>query len=144
MNCIAYRDGYKYQLAHEYSVATALSAPFDVVTEYIQFDTAGNLTIAQGYAWDGPSGPTIDTLNSMRASLIHDALYQLMRGGLLNPDYYRVQADKLFYHYCVEDGMSILRADVWYEALRIGAGPAADPKNDKPIIYAPEGCEEST
>ena len=37
------------------------------------------MIVEKDYAWDGPSGPTIDTSNSMRASLVHDVLYQAMR-----------------------------------------------------------------
>ena len=45
----------------------------------MSLNESGCLQIAAGYAWDGASGPTIDTRNSMIASLVHDALYQLIR-----------------------------------------------------------------
>ena len=45
-------------------------------------------------AGDGPSGPAIDTKNFMRASLVHDALYQLMRLGTLDKSR-RQYADRL-------------------------------------------------
>lgn len=74
------------------------------------------LTIGEGYAWDGPSGPAIHTLNFIRGSLIHDALYQLMRENLLDLKY-RPIADSALYQACVEDGMNRWRA--WYVRLSV-------------------------
>ena len=76
MECIAYKAGYKYQLKARYAVQIDIrpAAPIDM--EYLGLTTDGTLTVKKGYAWDGPSGPTIDTLNFMRGSLVHDALYQ--------------------------------------------------------------------
>lgn len=76
------------------------------------------LTIAKGYAWDGPSGPTIDTLTWMLASVIHDALYQLMREGVI-PRSCRDDADKEMYGICVAEGMFILRAWYSYHGVRL-------------------------
>lgn len=142
MDCIHYRCGYKYQLTRDYTIQTGIPAPFDIVTEWIDYNFDGTLTVRRGYAWDGPSGPTIDTPDSMRASLIHDAGYQLMREGKLDPAFYRKYFDRLFRRLCLEDGMIGIRADLWYEALRIAAGPAADPKNEKKEISAPQNCQE--
>jgi len=134
---IYYRDGYKYQLTRECSLDLGHGAPFDIVTEWIDYSADGNLTIRPGYAWDGPSGPTVDTPDSMRASLVHDALYQLMRERLLNPAFYRETADKILRRLCIEDGMPELRADAWYEGVRLFAAGAADPKNVKKEKSAP-------
>jgi len=46
---------------------------------YLKLDGDGQFEFSKGYAWDGPSGSTVDTLNFMRGSLVHDALYQLIR-----------------------------------------------------------------
>ena len=75
MKYISYKSGYKYQLYEDYAVMIGMIPPDDVVTDYIELNSDGLLTIRKGYAWDGPSGPTIDTLNFMRGSLVHDALY---------------------------------------------------------------------
>ena len=91
----------------------------------------------KGYAWDGPSGPTIDTRNFMRGSLVHDALYQLMREEHLDKETYRKPADQLLRDMCREDGMWSIRAWWVYLAVRWWADPAADPANKKPIIKAP-------
>ena len=58
-----------------------------------RLNTKGHLIIKRSYAWDGPSGPTIDTKNFMRGSLVHDALYQLMRHEHLSSDEWRAVAD---------------------------------------------------
>jgi hypothetical protein len=133
---IYYTEGYKYQLFQTYQTTTRITPKFPVTTEYIQLDTAGNLTINEGYAWDGPSGPTIDTSDSMRASLEHDAKYQLFRESLLHQNW-RATADEEFREVCIEDGMTHLRADAWYIMVREFAESAANPDNDKPVLEAP-------
>lgn len=134
---IAYQDGYKYQLAKTYAVQTDIIPMQDVVTEYILLGMTGWLTIMEGYAWDGPSGPTFDTPDFMRGSLVHDALYQLMRQKHLDPDIYRERADNLLRSVCLEDGMPHFRAQYVYEGVRAFGSSSADPANDKPIIEAP-------
>lgn len=134
-----YKSGYKYQLVEPYR--HRLPATFEVTRHYddglyLSLDLAGVLSIRAGYAWDGPSGPTIDTRNFMRPSLVHDALYQLMREGHL-PQSARAAADDLLYDLCVADGMSRLRAWVVYRAVRLFAGPAARGDHRRPILEAP-------
>jgi len=100
----------------------------------------GYLTIHKGYAWDGPSGPAIDTRNFMRGSLIHDALYQLMREKQLDKTIYRKKADRLLQKICGEDGMSSLRAWGVYQAVRSCGDPNADPAAKRPTKKVPSGC----
>jgi len=72
----------------------------------------------------------------MRGSLVHDALYQLMREGLL--DYkYRDHADKLLQKMCIMDGMSRFRAWYVYRALLRLGGKNALPENKKKVTEAP-------
>lgn len=136
MKRIAYRAGYKYQLAEDYSVELAFAPSGDIRSDFIAFNRMGVLTVYMGYAWDGPSGPSIDTANFMRGSLVHDALYQLMRERLLGPEY-RKAADVALHDICRQDGMSGLRAWWVYNGVRMGGGPSADPMNDKPVLWAP-------
>lgn len=136
MRIIAYRKGYKYQLNEPYIVLLPeLLARVDVDTQYISWD-GYTLVIKKGYAWDGPSGPTIDTRDFMRGSLVHDALYQLMREGYLGSDC-RKSADKILKRMCLEDGMLYPLAQVVYVAVRLFARFAADPASKKPLIRAP-------
>jgi len=151
MKTIRYRSGYKYQLAEEYRVDVVINAKRSEVgdqtselekrgegikTDFIELSPDGLLTMKKGYAWDGPSGPTIDTKSFMRGSLVHDALYQLMRNGYL-PASCRADADQELHRLCREDGMNRFRA--WYVLLgvRKGAGFAASPKSKKKIYSAP-------
>ncbi|MFB3816156.1 MAG: DUF1353 domain-containing protein [Candidatus Methylomirabilales bacterium] len=136
MTPILYTDGYKYQLAKDYVLALDIRPAAQIVTPYIALDLDGTLTIRAGYAWDGPSGPTIDTANFMRGSLVHDALYQLLRERYL-PAELREAADRILQRCCLEDGMSRLRAWWVYWGVRLGGGPAADPAHTKPILSAP-------
>lgn len=133
---IAFRDGYRYQLAADYSCLVSIRPPDERSSRFIRLSEDGLLTIRQDYSWDGPSGPTIDTKNFMRGSLVHDALYQLMREGLIDQSC-REEADRELQRICIEDGMSKVRAWWVYQGVRFGGGPACDPANDKPIMTAP-------
>lgn len=134
---IYYKKGYKYQLAEDYRVRIDIVPGTDIVSGsgYIELTIDGRLNIKKGYAWDGPSGPTVDTKNFMRGALVHDALYQLMREGKLNRGY-KDKADVELHRACREDGMSRIRA--WYvlKSMRF-TGFAISAKNRKKIIKAP-------
>lgn len=136
MKNIAYREGYKYQLAETYRGTVPICPPAPIRTEWLSLTPTGLLVIRRGYAWDGPSGPTWDTKTGMRGSLIHDALYQLLRQELLPPQF-RAVADRVFYDTLREDGMWWARARYWWRGVRLGGGPSADPDNVRRIIYAP-------
>lgn len=133
---IKYRDGYKYQLAEDYGIQTPIKPGLPIAAEYITLTTDGILMIRDGYAWDGASGPTFDSASSMRASLVHDALYQLIREGFL-PIVAREDADNLLYKLCVEDGMGRIRAWIWKVAVKYFAGSAAEWKSERQIVTAP-------
>ncbi len=98
------------------------------------FIQGGRLLISPEYAWDGPSGPTIDTKSFMRGSLAHDALYQLMREGKLNR-HYRKYTDRLLKKICLEDGMNKFRAWYVYKAVRMFGEKRVYPdKNENKVI----------
>jgi hypothetical protein len=134
---IRYRSGYKYQLADEYSVQVAVTPPQDIISEFINLKQDGSLLIKKHYAWDGPSDPAIDTKNFMRGSLVHDALYQLMRDHGLPVDPWRKVADLELKRLCLEDGMSSVRAWWVHRGVRLGGGAAASPESRKPVKSAP-------
>ncbi len=131
---------YKYQLMEQYIHETGLKIPESISTtaNWVKMTKSGRLTLKKGYAWNGPSGPTIDTKNFMRGSLVHDALYQLMRERLL-PQRMRKAADVMLRDICIHDGMSKTRADYVYHAVRVFAGKAAKPskKAAQVVIKAP-------
>jgi len=108
---------YKYVLAERTEFKTGISIPIPAYIGPLKMKPDGTLIIDQGYAWDGPSGPTIDTRTFMRGSLIHDALYQLIREGVLSmPD--RKRVDQILREICREDGMAKFRAWYVYQGVR--------------------------
>ncbi len=134
---IKYRSGYKYQLAEDYTVRISIKPAADINTTFVKLSSGGTLTILGGYAWDGPSGPVIDTSRNMRASLVHDALYQLIRNRKLTRKAHKNPADRLFQKICVEDGVPRPIALAYYHGLRLGGNPAVDPKNAREVHTAP-------
>jgi hypothetical protein len=132
---IRYRDGYKYQLVEDYFCQTNIKPVVVIDHDFIKLLPDGMLTVRAGYAWDGPSGPTIDTKNFMRGSLVHDSLYQLMRGKFLDCGW-RETADQELRRICNEDGMSWLRAWWVYQGVRFGGEGSAKWQEEK-ILTAP-------
>jgi len=126
---IEYKKGYKYQLFSDHVIALDFGPQTEINGPFLAMTTAGLLTIGRGYAWDGPSGPTIDTENFMRGSLVHDALYQLIREGGFGTEYdekerARENSDKLLRELCKRDGMSPIRAWWVFQGVRLGGGAA--------------------
>lgn len=133
---IKYRAGYKYQLVEDYSVHTKVKPAVEVSCRFLRLHQDGTLFIRQDYAWDGPSGPTVDSKDGMRASLVHDALYQLMRADLIDREKWKSVADMEFLRILLEDGMSSIRANLWYEAVANFGDDSTKPR-DKDILTAP-------
>jgi hypothetical protein len=94
------------------------------------------LWIVTGYAWDGASGPTIDTRSVIRASLVHDALYQLMRLGVLDRGW-RATADADLARIMIEDGAWRIRAAAWRVAVSALAEGATRGSREPPVLIAP-------
>jgi hypothetical protein len=120
------RTRYKYTLAEEYFYKTDIQVKEPGDFGILAVSADGHLTIRPGYAWDGPSGPAIDTRNFMRGSLVHDALYQLMREDKIDQSQ-RLRADEILRDVCLEAGMSKIRAWWVFQGVRLGAASAAKP-----------------
>ena len=118
---------WKYQLLKDYHQKTSLRLSGGIRTKYITLFTYGELIIKKGYAWDG-STVVMDTKACMRASLVHDSLYQLMREGLLHISH-RDYADRRYRDMCIEDGMWKWHANLRYWGLKHFAGKYAKAKN---------------
>jgi len=134
---IRYRKrDYKYQLVDDYVVMTPVKG-YDVKSDFFHLKRSGVLIISAGYAWDGPSGPTFDTKDFMRGSLVHDALYQMMREKLI-PLNCKDAADQTLYDICREDGMGWVRAKyVLWGVKRYGDGACEPGSSDYEIQTAP-------
>ena len=129
---IKYREGYKYQLVDPYIYQTDIFG-LNLKNDYVTLAPDGTLYIYGGYAWDGASGPTVDTKDSMRASLVHDALYALTSeypDSLLK---WRGYVDSLLENICVEDGMSAARAWAWRKAVTLFGERAATQSSQSQI-----------
>ena len=134
---IKYKGGYKHQLYEDYRLNVAIfPTKYPVDTPFLKLDINGNLIIKAGYAWDGASGPTFDTPSCKRGSLVHDALYQLMREEKISLTNRR-RADQLLRDICIEDGMWKWRARCWYIAVQqVGLG-VATVEGERKVIIAP-------
>lgn len=137
---------YKYTLQHDWSGTTETRPPDGRVAvegDWVVLEADGTLSFREGYMWDGPSGPTIDTRTFMRGSLVHDGLYQLLREGLLGEPggrtwkRYRKLADVEMKIWTQRDGMNFLRRAWVYRALRWFGGKAARPAERPSIGTAP-------
>ncbi len=93
----------------------------DVQTQYVGI-SQGILVIAARYAWDGASFMPYKWFGTPKAwltpSLVHDALYQLIREGLLDRQY-REAADRLFRDMLIERGVWRIVAWGAYWAVRV-------------------------
>lgn len=130
-----YREGYKYQVAEDWECNLDIpqgdipTRVVEIETDFLWLGVFNKLIVKKGYAWDGPSGPVIRTEAIMVSSLVHDALYQLIRDGYLNKNTHRLAADNILYNICVQYGMSKLRAGIMYYTVRVFGNPAARPEN---------------
>ena len=122
---ITYRDlpTWKYQLLEDWTTSTRMRG-FNIENPMFTLYEYGWLFVRRGYAWDGPSGPTIDTKSFMRASVVHDVFYQCLREGLLPPSR-RKLADRELIRYAKLDGMNPIRRFYAFWSLRAFAGGAA-------------------
>ena len=138
---ITYRklNTYKYQIRKDVTITTGILPEQAIETPFINLSAEGELMLKNGYAWDGPSGPAIDTPTFMRGSLVHDAFYQLMRASELDYKQYRDQADQLLRTLCLQDGMMRFRAAYVYQAVKWfgqnNAMPSPNPAG--PLFTAP-------
>lgn len=111
-------EKYKYRLLRAYTILTPLMLALPITTRYLTL-VDGRLTIALNYAWDGPSGISIDTRTFRRGSLVHDAVYQLCREGWLDYKIHREIGDRLLQQICTEDGMWPIRASWVYAGVHL-------------------------
>ena len=132
---IVYRNlpTWKYQLLEDWYADIRVKG-FNINNNMFHLYRTGRLIVLRGYAWDGPSGPTIDTKTFMRASVVHDVLYQLLREGKLPPSY-RKLADQELIRYAKLDGMNLVRRFYAYWTLRAFASGAAKLKTKPTKIH---------
>jgi hypothetical protein len=123
-------DRWKYKTCEEYKVYVGLMFGGNVNHPYVKI-SKGYIEIKEGYMWDGATFCP-DFMEIIRGSLVHDALYQMIREGLIRQDR-RKKADELLASICVEDGMSQILASIVYFAVRLFAGYAVKKREDDDI-----------
>lgn len=134
---IHYKKGYKYQLAGNHIYHVDIKPAESIFAGFVKLNVSGVLWIKSGYAWDGCSGPTWDDKHNMRGGLIHDALYQLMRLGVLSQDY-KESADRELQKAMIEDGALRVRAYYYYRAVRrLGKKSCSLGYEPYPVLCAP-------
>lgn len=109
---------YKFKVEENFSI----ELPFKIPDFEQPYATSKNgiLEIKKGYAWDGASGPVINTKNTLIASLVHDVLYQAMRLNLIKPNSENKKiTDKNFFEILKMNGVNSTRRTVWYLAVRL-------------------------
>jgi hypothetical protein len=135
-----WRSDNKYEVTRDYSVQLSFRPLKAIELEFFSISASGHLKIKKGYRWDGASGPTIDTISTMRASCIHDVLYQAMRLELLDRYEFKRLADKELASIMREDYhpenrageiWSDFRADYYEQAvIKAGWGACGGTKTD--------------
>ena len=129
-----FTDGHKYQARCQMIYFTNICG-YEIITDLITLRKDGWMLIESYFAWDGASGPAIDTYNNMRGSQAHDALASLMRMGLL-PMRYIEPSNRLIQRLMIEDGAHPWRA-VAYKAALDRTSFWANPKYERQLNAAP-------
>jgi len=90
------------------------------------------ITVKQGFAWDGASGPCPDRY-TMVASCLHDAVYRAMRKGFI-PLHFRAEADLMFYQSAKIGGTPRWIAwAAWKTLLLAGQWAIRNPKKTREV-----------
>lgn len=110
--------GYRYQLNQDFYIQTNIATGYDILIDYyVSLSSTGYLCIQKGYAWNGANFPSVNIKANKTASLVHDALYQLINADLLCKKY-KKSADILYREICIEEGMWLWYAWASYYAIR--------------------------
>ena len=130
------RKDYKYQLAEDALFFTSIIG-YEINTTRLSLSQDGTLIIREGYACDGPSGPTIDRDENMSAAVLHDALYQLMRMGGL-PFHCWAEADAEYAKQMKKCGAWDITVRINLAGLSAMKGKCAKPKYRKKVYEYPQ------
>lgn len=117
------------QLAQPFVFKLPLAPGYAGRGDFISFTADGWVTCEKGFTWNGASGPTLDTLDTVCASCGHDAMYQLIEQLLLPYKGYKNLADQWFYLRLRADGMPDFRAYYWFQGVQKFGRPIPPPDN---------------
>lgn len=131
------RNAVRYQLHCDFHHSTGITGE-EIETKFIELAPDGQLTVKEGFLWDGPTGAWRER-RFMRGSLAHDALYELMRMGRLEPTgAHRKAADRLLETMLDEDGLTKREAKKIYKLVKTFNELALlrPPMNPTKVLYA--------
>ena len=117
----------------DYSVQVNICPPEGLIFRFMELSITGELIIRQGYAWDGVTGLLSTPQCLLRGSLVHDALYQLMRLSALDQSS-RVLADQMLRQICLEDGALAIMAECLYCVVRLTGSRYSMPEPEPEVI----------
>ena len=131
---VLYTSGHKYQARCQMIYFTGIFG-YEIMTDLILLRKDGWMLVEPYFAWDGASGPAIDTRTNMRASHLHDALAALMRKGLLPMDCIE-RSNAALKRIMIIDGAWSARAKL-YKFVLDRTSFWANPKNARGFHVAP-------
>lgn len=121
----------KYDIWVSPEVSEEMTNDYFIILHFnSQNKRVNQISIEAEYAWDGASGPTVDTYGSFKAALVHDAFYQCMRLGYVTPGS-RNGVDKLFRDMLEAGGVPPLRRQIWYLGVHLFGKKSTTPKPHK-------------
>lgn len=126
----------KYQLAQDFEIHTPITGEA-IDDQFFTLYRDGFLRVRKGFAWDGASGPTLDTKNSMSASLVHDVLCIMMRDRRLSYARWQDITNLFFEEMCIRAGMWRWRSRLWYLAVEFADAGNPNQGPDRLIQLAP-------
>ncbi len=119
VNKLKYLQGMKYVLSEDIIFQTPVLG-YNITDQFFTLSENGKLLIRTGFAWDGASGPTIDTKDCLAASLVHDVFCICMRDYRISYAQWQPTINKFFRDMCIANGMPVWRADLWHKGVTIG------------------------
>ncbi len=131
---VFYEDNKKFQTTRDCVLKTEVKGYIVSTSKYV-LDQTGKMLVYSGYAWDGASGG-IDTKRTIRASLAHDVLYEMMRKRLI-PRSEQFAADHTLLNIMRSDKAYAARAWAWFNMVSWFGRRSTDPKNRVKELVAP-------
>jgi len=128
---VKYKHGFRFYLAEDFSLKIDDLPDENVLPLYKIAMSKGMLTISKGYMWDrGFRGKEF-----IRGTLVHEALYQLIRLGYL-PYEWRKKSNEIYYSLLVDDGAPKLFAWLLKKCADLFGNVASNGKSRK-VLFAP-------
>jgi hypothetical protein len=132
---IAYTHADKFVLGKDAIFKLSFAPQYTVDTSYARFTPDGVLIVKRGFLWSA-NFPAMNTENTRPASLVHDALYELIKDGHLPRKPFKNLADMVMRDVLLECGILDARAWAWYMAVQIGGDNALNAPRPA-LMYSP-------